>query len=74
MKRNIRACRIVLANGYVVMDYIDNNCMRGIAFAGIKSHDYKNLLNCTQDEFEKSIKDWANKNKDNENVEYIEFI
>ena len=74
MKQRIRACRVVLTSGYVVMDYLDNHCMRGIAFAGGINHNYTNLWNCTQEKFEKDIQEWAIKNKDNDDVEYIEFI
>lgn len=74
MKQRIRACRVVLTDGDVVMDYLDNHCIRGIICAGNINRNYYNLWNCTQEEFEKYIQDWAIKNKDNEDVEYIEFI
>ena len=74
MKQRIRACRVVLRSGYAIMDYIDKSGSRGIAFAGGVNHNYANLWNCTQEEFEKGIQDWAIKNKDNDDVEYVEFI
>ena len=74
MKRNIRACRIVLTNGNVIMDYIDNCGMRGIAVAGTYNLNCQSICNCTQEEFVESIKGWMYKNIDNEDVEYIEVI
>ena len=74
MENRIRACRVVLTSGDVVMDYLDGFCMRGIAFAGRRNHNCASLFNCTQDDFEKDIQYWAINNKDNEDVEYIEFI
>ena len=74
MEKRIRACRVVLTSGDVIMDYLDNHCMRGLVLAGSINHNYPDLWNCTREEFEKGIQDWYIKNKDNEDVEYIEFI
>ena len=56
------------------MDYLDGFCMRGIAFAGRRNHNCASLFNCTQEDFENDIQYWAINNKDNDDVEYIEFI
>ena len=74
MKQRIRACRVVLTSGDVVMDYLDGFGMRGFAFAGSINQNYTNLWKGNQEEFEQRIQDFANHNKDNEDVEYIEFI
>lgn len=73
MKQRIRACRIVLSNGCVIMDYFHNGT-RGMAFAGLINENYDNLWNGSRSEFKKSCKDWITQNKDNEEVESIEIF
>lgn len=73
MKQRIRACRIVLSNGCVVLDYFHDGT-RGMAFAGLINKNYDNLWNGYRDDFEESCNDWIAKNIDNEDVESIEIF
>lgn len=70
---SIRACRIVLSNGNVVLDYFHNE-MRGMAFAGKVNNNYGSLFEISHDEFLKACKEWIENNIDNEDVEYIDIF
>lgn len=70
---SIRACRIVLSNGNVVLDYFHNE-NRGMAFAGIDNNNYDNLFYVSHDEFLSACRAWIEQNIDNEDVESIEIF
>ena len=73
-KKNFNACRVVLTNGTVLMNYC-NGTTYGLACAGTLANG-----NCTvpyadgQENFEMIAKEWADRFQDREDVEYIEFI
>ena len=74
MKQRIRACRVVLTSGDVIMDYIDIFGNNGLAFAGRYNNVYDKITTYSASRFEEHVRAWEDKLKDCEDVEYIEFI
>ena len=69
----MKAVRLILRNGITIMDYF-NNGNRGIAFSGLFNSNYEFKGYFTQEEFDKSVTEWIEKNRGNEDVERIEIL
>ena len=70
----MKAVRIILKNGNVVMCYVSKPCSKkyGIAFAGTESLNFQDILETNN--FEESMKEWIGRNNAFDCIENIESI
>lgn len=70
----MKAVRIILKNGNVVMCYVSKPGSKkyGIAFAGSESCNFANIIDT--ENFEESMKEWIDRNNDFDCIENIESI
>ena len=69
----MKAIRVVLSDGLTIMEYFKDGAF-GFAFAGRYNILVETECICSKEFLSNNALDWANKLKENEDVEIIEII